>query len=54
MPESIDFRRPQVNRTALDDGACRDLYRRIADRVTAYNQEMMMGGQGSARLNWIA
>ena len=55
MPESVDFRRPQVNLTAMNDAAYTELYDRIEARVVTYNQAAMMGpGGGGARLNWIA
>jgi radical SAM superfamily enzyme YgiQ (UPF0313 family) len=41
MPESIDFRRPQVNLTALSDAAYAELYAEASARVDRFNQQRM-------------
>lgn len=41
MPESIDFRRPQVNLTALSDDAYAALFAEASARVEAFNQQRM-------------
>lgn len=41
MPESIDFRRPQVNLTALSDAAYAELYAEASARVDTFNQQRM-------------
>lgn len=52
LPESIDFRRPQVNLTALPDDDYAQLYARIAAQIAASNQAAMMAS-GGARLDWV-
>lgn len=41
MPESIDFRRPQVNLTQLSDAEYAALYAEASARVDAFNQQRM-------------
>lgn len=41
MPDSIDFRTPQVNLTSMNDDAYARLFETVKARVDAYNQTMM-------------
>jgi len=57
LPDSIDFRTPQVNLTQLDDDAYRALYARVRQAVDDYNQAQMMKGLAAhlarARVSWL-
>ncbi|MCC6625731.1 MAG: radical SAM protein [Deltaproteobacteria bacterium] len=57
MPDSIDFRTPQVNLTTLDDEAYRDVYARARQAIDDYNQAQMMKGLmahvARARVSWL-
>ncbi len=56
MPDSIDFRTPQVNVTSLPDDTYTDLFRGFSERVDKYNADQMhqrvavMGG--AASVSW--
>jgi len=54
LPESIDFRRPQVNLTTLTDEDFTRVYDRIAGRIDTHNIDRMMQGGADGRLNWIS
>jgi radical SAM superfamily enzyme YgiQ (UPF0313 family) len=49
LPESIDFRAPQVNLTALPDEEYAALFEEVRARIDRYNQERMMR---AARKAW--
>ena len=48
MPDSIDFRTPQVNLTRLPDDEYAAVFARVKARIDAYNQSTMM-----AAVNWL-
>lgn len=56
MPDSIDFRTPQVNLTGLTDAAYAEVYERIRGRIDTYNQQQMyrkLADKLPARVNWL-
>jgi hypothetical protein len=48
MPDSIDFRTPQVNLTQLPDDEYAAVFARVKHRIDAYNQSTMM-----AAVSWL-
>jgi len=48
MPESVDFRTPQVNLTPLSDARYAEVYGRIRKRLDDYNQSQMMRSLGAS------
>ncbi len=52
VPDSIDFRAPQVNLTSLPADEYAALYNEIKGRIDGYNQERMMAKL--ARIDWMA
>ncbi|MCO4763029.1 MAG: cobalamin-dependent protein [Myxococcales bacterium] len=54
LPESIDFRRPQVNLTQLSDEAYGVAFAGVKARIDAYNQERMLANlPEDVRLAWM-
>lgn len=53
FPDSIDFRAPQVNLTALGDEAYAALYGRIQAQLAQHNTDRMLAGLGDARRDWM-
>lgn len=52
LPESIDFRTPQVNLTALSDARYAAIYQTISDEIDAYNRDVKrrkLAARGGAR-----
>jgi len=51
MPDSVDFRAPQVNVTSLSDARYGRLFQRLKERVDAYNQSQMYAKL--AKAGWL-